>query len=252
MFSELQWGHFTLGKSISSTALQNQGRILLLEDLKKVIQTGIHHCNNQLAGILSNSDLITLMNSPEVTEKKIENIKLRVSVIADALYALHCFSQMDAVINKEDFLINDFCQKLINDYSAQLNKQYIKTLIEINPHLQVHTCTNILTKIFKILIQNSIDALTGDNRLIKINVDIEGDKTYLKFQDSGPALPPEVLEKLFNPFFSTKAGKIGQGLTEVRTLIRLLGGELQFSRQDDYNCIDITIQKSEAFDAQYV
>src|SRR5262249_2205283 len=39
-----------------------------------------------------------------------------------------------------------------------------------------------------------------------------GDKVEIKIRDNGPGIPPEVREKMFNPFFTTKPADEGTGL----------------------------------------
>ena len=48
-------------------------------------------------------------------------------------------------------------------------------------------------------------------------------------QDSGPGIPHENLDKIFEPLFTTKARGIGLGLAVSRTLARANNGELTAS-----------------------
>jgi two-component system sensor histidine kinase DctS len=46
--------------------------------------------------------------------------------------------------------------------------------------------------------------------------------------DNGPGIGPEVSERLFTPFFTTKAEGMGLGLSLCRTVIEQHGGKLEF------------------------
>jgi len=51
-------------------------------------------------------------------------------------------------------------------------------------------------------------------------------RILIQVADNGPGIPPENLEKVFVPFFSTKAGGSGIGLSLSRQIMRLHGGTL--------------------------
>jgi signal transduction histidine kinase len=57
-------------------------------------------------------------------------------------------------------------------------------------------------------------------------------RTYAEIlvQDSGPGIPADAVEKIFQPFFTTKATGTGLGLAVVRRIVEGHGGSIEVSR----------------------
>jgi two-component system sensor kinase FixL len=80
------------------------------------------------------------------------------------------------------------------------------------------------------LVRNAIDAVSGEPRerrevTITAARGAEGDVEFAVL-DRGPGLTPESVERLFTPFFTTKAGGTGLGLAISRSIVRAHGGRL--------------------------
>lgn len=79
------------------------------------------------------------------------------------------------------------------------------------------------------LIANALQAMdrqAGGARELHLAVRREGEEAVLDVIDSGPGLPPEALSRVFEPFFSTREGGLGLGLTLSESLAQAQGGRL--------------------------
>jgi PAS domain S-box-containing protein len=79
------------------------------------------------------------------------------------------------------------------------------------------------------LIVNAVEAMagvTGRPRVLAIATRREGDGMLVTVQDSGPGLAAESAEHIFQPFFTTKSGGTGMGLSISMTIVEAHGGRL--------------------------
>ncbi|MFQ5652139.1 MAG: ATP-binding protein [bacterium] len=80
-----------------------------------------------------------------------------------------------------------------------------------------------LRQVFLNLLRNSLAALAGAGT-ITLEVETHGEFGRLKFSDSGPGIPPEMQEQIFEPFFTGRKEGTGLGLAIVKTLVEENGG----------------------------
>jgi signal transduction histidine kinase len=82
------------------------------------------------------------------------------------------------------------------------------------------------------LVLNATEAAAqGDSHKVKVHAECDSQWVYLSVEDSGPGIPDELRERIFDAFFTTKpVGKgTGLGLSVSRQLIRATGGDLELS-----------------------
>ena len=85
-----------------------------------------------------------------------------------------------------------------------------------------------LVRAFRNLLRNAVDAVdgTGHPRSIRATVTAGGDDVVALLEDSGPGLPPDAGERIFEPDFTTKTRGAGLGLAIVRQAVLADGGHI--------------------------
>ncbi|MBF0528381.1 MAG: response regulator [Deltaproteobacteria bacterium] len=87
-----------------------------------------------------------------------------------------------------------------------------------------------LVQVFVNLLVNSADAIGDHEGLVSITTRLTPDHTLLvEFSDNGPGIPPEIMGKIFNPFFTTKPIGVGTGLglSIIQGIIEDHGGTIE-------------------------
>ncbi|MGZ3460605.1 MAG: sensor histidine kinase, partial [Archangium sp.] len=81
------------------------------------------------------------------------------------------------------------------------------------------------------LLVNAAQALEGwqgSRREIRVTTRREAGQAFIEVSDTGPGIPPELLPRLFQPFFTTKGTTgTGLGLSISRNIVRRLGGDIE-------------------------
>ncbi|MHC2086436.1 ATP-binding protein [Methylobacterium sp. CM6244] len=85
------------------------------------------------------------------------------------------------------------------------------------------------------LINNAREAVTDvddSRKFVTVSVKMVDCKVELSVEDAGIGIEPSDLERLFQPFFTTKEGGIGLGLQICRSTIQRLGGEMRAANRE--------------------
>jgi signal transduction histidine kinase len=90
-----------------------------------------------------------------------------------------------------------------------------------------------LNQVFLNLLKNAAEAMAGRGGVLCVRAAVEPGFVHLRFEDQGPGIAPETLDKLFQPFFTTKeAGQgTGLGLSMSRQIAHAHGGDLRVESQ---------------------
>jgi signal transduction histidine kinase len=98
---------------------------------------------------------------------------------------------------------------------------------------RVNAASNRLAQVFLNLLVNAADALPAakhSTNQVRVSVDVDAAGwARVVIADNGPGIPPEVLAKLFTPFFTTKApgAGTGLGLWICRSIVDGFGGRIE-------------------------
>lgn len=87
---------------------------------------------------------------------------------------------------------------------------------------------NLIGRVLNNLLKNAVEAIVeGDNGWVEVRAFLnEREDVVIEVGDSGNPIPPDVEERIFIPFFTTKTDGSGIGLSISRQIMRLSGGTL--------------------------
>lgn len=194
-----------------------------------------HEVNNPLQIILSRVQLMIAQNTD--AEPVIKGLRLiesnvrRISKIIRALLGFAGHNKAGAEWSLFD--LNQAIQQAIALVKHQLDAQSIEVDIEIAEDLPA-LLGNVgeLEQVFINLMLNAQYAMPKGGNL-RITARLDGEEVDLRFADSGEGVPPEHEDRLFEPFFTTRAdeGGTGLGLAVSYSIVGMHKGSLSISSE---------------------
>ena len=228
----------------------NQAKALRAAQLASVgeLAAGVaHEINNPINGIINYAQiLLDDSEGDEVHERLLSRVIKEGERVADIVSKLLAFSRQH---EDEEVLHDDVhIEKVLNDafalFKHQFHKNGISTTISIPAHippLRIHP--HQLQQVFVNLLSNAGYALnnryhaTDPKKRLEIVVslvELSGkDFIRISFTDYGFGIPQDIIDEIFNPFFSTKeqGEGTGLGLSISQGLIQSFHGDIHIKSQ---------------------
>jgi two-component system, LuxR family, sensor kinase FixL len=219
--------------------LAHADRVSLLGQLASALA---HELNQPLGAILRNAEAAEILlqsTVPHLEElraivKDIHNDDRRAVQVIDRLRALLKRRKLELQSVSVSGLVQDVIT-LVNSDAAARHVLLDHTVAPELPSVwgdKVH-----LSQVLLNLVINGMDAVDGlpdDRRRVAISAAFDrNDTVAVSVADSGRGISPEFIEKVFDPFFSTKSNGMGIGLSVSKTIVEAHGGRLLAKNNPD-------------------
>src|SRR6202034_3287084 len=135
--------------------------------------------------------------------------------------------------------INETIQQALALADGQAFRNNVSVVVELAPDLPAVLGDAVqLQQVTLNLLMNGIEAMSGvtdrPRRLVVRSELQDGGQIHVSVRDSGIGLSPEVMARLFEPFFTTRSKGIGMGLPPSRSIIETHGGKLWAEPNDSH------------------
>lgn len=217
-------------------------RILALSDInseldEKEIDSWIrltrvltHEIMNSVTPITSLSD--TLLSLSDTHDEEIRNGLQTISTTGKGLLAfVESYRRFTRIPTPEPslFYVKAFIDRMVELARHQNTCENITFHTNISPaDLIVYADENLISQVVINLLKNAIQAI-GTQAGGKIEISArcnDSEEVLIEIKNNGPAIPPEIADHIFIPFFTTKEGGSGIGLSISRQIMRLSGGSI--------------------------
>ena len=244
-----------LDTQLQSIELARVGRLTLIGELAASIA---HEVNNPLGAMVTNASAgQRLLARGQLRPEELR--ELLADIIADGQRARDVIQGVRNMVRKGEAShslvdIKDVIRDLLRIVRADTIARKVNLVVEVDANVGVVRGDRVqLLQVLLNLTVNAFEALTvisADARHVVIRADrVNDEKVCVSVRDAGPGFPDGIVEKLFEPFFSTKAEGTGMGLAIARSIIEAHGGTLSGENWRDGGAL-FTICLPEARGAQ--
>jgi len=131
--------------------------------------------------------------------------------------------------------INKLIDEVVSFISVERNNMTISIRENLNPVLpMIHTDENSIKQVIINVLENSIEAMP-EGGIIGISSDIDAGnkKIIIEITDTGKGISEDIINMIFDPFFTSKESGAGLGLSISYQIVKAHNGEICFMKNPD-------------------
>jgi C4-dicarboxylate-specific signal transduction histidine kinase len=125
--------------------------------------------------------------------------------------------------------VNKLIRSVLGLIYIDLRKHSIESRMNLGEDLPPIIGNEVqLQQVILNLVMNAIEAMSSaEPRLLSVKSEVtEHDTVHVSIEDSGSGIDPSIIDRIFNPLFTTKARGMGMGLSICRSIIESHGGRI--------------------------
>jgi PAS domain S-box-containing protein len=190
-----------------------------------------HDFNNILGSILGRAQLLKAQLRDAPLIKHAEVIETAAQDGAETVRRIQELGRKDRL---DDFVAVD-AAGIVDDVVELTRPRWQQKSVRVTcsgaPGLFVAGNPSELREVLINLVHNAVDALPDDGSgVIDVDADLgpDGDRVVIRVNDNGSGIPKDVVDKIFDPYFTTKGKRgTGLGLSVSLSIVRRHGGEMR-------------------------
>jgi PAS domain S-box-containing protein len=206
-------------------------RVAILGELSGALA---HELNQPLTAILSNAQAAERLLAGGLTDV-VEFREILKDIVADDIRAGEVISRLRALLKRgvrklEPLRIDDVVGEALALAHSQLLERHVTLIVDHDRHLPTVLGDRVqMQQVLLNVIMNASEALNANeptDRALSVSTARADGGVRVVVTDNGPGFSPEVVDRLFEPFVTTKPNGLGLGLSICRSIIGAHGGRL--------------------------
>jgi len=190
-----------------------------------------HQLRNSMGSIIGFTNLLKKVLTEDLANSEIIQHIVTESLVMEQLLAkfLNFTRPLDLVLEKVN--LKEIINESFHQTSEYTKRKDVFLATPAPEEANFVMADKLLVKqCFQNLFQNAFEAMPNGGKL-QVKIDEEKDFLRVEVADQGVGIPSEILDKIFNPFFTTKETGTGLGLSLVKKIVNLHQGKIQAHSQ---------------------
>ena len=232
-------------------AEQERGRLYQLEaDLAHINRVSMlgeltasiaHEVNQPLSGVVSNGSACLRWLAGDVPNVE-EAREAAGRIVRDGKRAGEVIARIRALTKRattprEKLDLNETIREVLAMVGDEAKKKSVITRTQFADDLSPVSGDRVqLQQVVLNLVMNATEAMSSVSdrarELLITTRNVGSDQVQVTVKDSGPGIDPNTLDKIFDPFYTTKPGGMGMGLSICRSILQAHGGRLWAAAKD--------------------
>jgi signal transduction histidine kinase len=179
-----------------------------------------------------------VLKNPEIAEHiSLESMQMVINEtnrLSDLVKRLLIFSRpIDKKMKETD--INSLIKEIVSFINVERNNKYITVNLLLNEGIpKIIADENSVRQVFINVLENAFEAMNSGGAInIITDNDFKNNRIVIRISDTGKGIPEEIINKVFEPFFTSKEAGVGLGLAISHQIVTAHNGEIYFSDNSD-------------------
>lgn len=206
-------------------------RIQKLSAWREIARRIAHEIKNPLTPIQLSAQRLKkkysscIKDDPATFSECIDTITRQADVLKSMVDEFTSFARLP-VAKPAPHNLNEVVSEVISLYKTAQKDIEFNVVLDENLSL-FDFDRNQINRLIINLLENAVSAVNGRGKItIRTKLERETNSVVLEVADDGPGIPSDIRPRLFEPYFSTKKGGMGLGLTIVHSIVKEHSGKI--------------------------
>ena len=209
-------------KLLEKQALTGKVARIIAHEIKNPL-TNIHLSLLELRTMLKGAQLVDNSEKPEDFIDIIERNGKRINTLIEDLLQATRFD----TVNMKELFLDEVIEDTLLLIKDRIKLKDIQLEKKIQPKLLIKADKEKLAIALLNLLVNAVEAVDEKTGKLQIDIAVQDGQIAIAISDNGKGIPNQDLNKLFEPFFTSKKGGTGLGLTATYNIITKHDGTIK-------------------------